>query len=423
METQAQTIQKPKHILMIASQPFFEKRGSPIRLFFNLTALSELKHNVTFFCLPFGEPKSIPGVTIIRAWHLLFWIKSVRIGPSPVKLCYDIILFFQTFLHILKHKVDVVHTIEDTGPIGTILKLCFNIEHIHEKHSDINSYASKGLKKIILNAYQFIEIGVIKKADQVIGTGTALADFIRLHKGQTDRVHNIHDMPTSLKEANIDKAKKLNQAWTDNQNKTVLLYVGSFAEYQGLDVLLESMKFIDQNVELVLVIIGGTAEEISNKKQVLQSMRFSKNVKVLFLGQIEPNHLPDYLAASDILVSPRTQGNNSPLKILDYLKAGKTLLVSNHTAHNQILTHNEAYFYDTFDSTSLAKAIKTLNKNKSLGHNLAAKARLLFEKKFTFEMFKKRLGICYSYLNGLLPFSLMHSNELYDEAIKLTTIL
>ena len=51
-----------KRILFIASQPFFEKRGSPIRLGFDLLALSQLGYDVEFLTLPIGERRTVEGV-------------------------------------------------------------------------------------------------------------------------------------------------------------------------------------------------------------------------------------------------------------------------------------------------------------------------------------------------------------------------
>ena len=58
--------QQSKRVLFIASQPFFQWRGSPIRLGFDLMSLSQLGYEVEFLTLPIGEPREIPGVKIVR---------------------------------------------------------------------------------------------------------------------------------------------------------------------------------------------------------------------------------------------------------------------------------------------------------------------------------------------------------------------
>ncbi len=58
-------------VLFISPQPFFEWRGSPIRVGFNIQALSELGYRVDLLTLPIGIERDVPGVKIIRVPNLL----------------------------------------------------------------------------------------------------------------------------------------------------------------------------------------------------------------------------------------------------------------------------------------------------------------------------------------------------------------
>ena len=61
-----------KRTLFIASQPFFEWRGSPIRLGYDVRAIQENGYEVDFLTLPIGERRDVPGVRIIRAPNVFF---------------------------------------------------------------------------------------------------------------------------------------------------------------------------------------------------------------------------------------------------------------------------------------------------------------------------------------------------------------
>lgn len=45
-----------------------------------------------------------------------------------------------------------------------------------------------------------------------------------------------------------------------------------------------------------------------------------------------------YLAQADILVSPRSKGSNTPMKLYSYLASGKPILATNLWTHTQVLT-------------------------------------------------------------------------------------
>ncbi|MDA0578448.1 MAG: hypothetical protein O3B24_10165, partial [Verrucomicrobia bacterium] len=62
--------QKSKRVLFIAPQPFLEWRGSPLRVSFNLRALTELGYEVDLLTFPFGDAVEIPGAIIHRVPRL-----------------------------------------------------------------------------------------------------------------------------------------------------------------------------------------------------------------------------------------------------------------------------------------------------------------------------------------------------------------
>ena len=83
-----------KKVLLISPQPFFKWRGSPIRVKFNLLALTQLDYEVDLLTLPLGEDISIANANIIRVANP-FNIKNIPIGPSPWKLFFDLLLFLK----------------------------------------------------------------------------------------------------------------------------------------------------------------------------------------------------------------------------------------------------------------------------------------------------------------------------------------
>jgi hypothetical protein len=48
--------------------------------------------------------------------------------------------------------------------------------------------------------------------------------------------------------------------------------------------------------------------------------------------------MPLFIGLSDVLVSPRLSGTNTPLKIYSFLKSGKPLVATNLWTHTQVLS-------------------------------------------------------------------------------------
>ena len=86
------TAARPR-VLLISPQPFFQWRGSPLRVRFNAQALAELGYQVDLLTMPVGGDLEIPGVTLHRGPNLLR-VKNLAIGPSVAKAVLGVGLYF-----------------------------------------------------------------------------------------------------------------------------------------------------------------------------------------------------------------------------------------------------------------------------------------------------------------------------------------
>jgi len=383
---------KGKKVLFISPQPFFEWRGSPIRVFYNLLSLSNIGLDVDFLTLPIGKNKLIDNINIIRCRNP-FFIKEIPIGPSIGKLLFDIILFFQALILILRNRYDIIHTIEDAGLIGTILSLIFRIKHIHEKHSDTSSYKKGALKNIILFLYEKVEKVVIKYSTAIIGTGPKIVENINLIFPDKETYH-IFDIPSSLKEALPEKVTEIRKNLKQKDNEVLIMYVGSFAIYQGVQLMFESIPLVlEKTKKARFIIIGGSEKEIQVKTKWLKEHKATTNVT--FLGKIEPDQLPNYLASSDILLSPRISGYNTPLKLLDYLKAGRAILATDYEANRQILNNNNCFFVKT-DKYSFSEGLRKLIEDEKMRGTLSKNGITLIKEQYNFQNYSTMIKTCYS---------------------------
>ena len=121
-------------ILMIAPQPFFEPRGTPISIFDRLMALSNLGHRIDLVTYHIGQDKKIPGVTIFRSLHLPF-VRKIKIGPSFSKVFLDFLIFCKAFILLVKNRYDVIHSHEEASYFSVTLSKLFKIQHIYDMHS------------------------------------------------------------------------------------------------------------------------------------------------------------------------------------------------------------------------------------------------------------------------------------------------
>ena len=383
-----------KRILFIASQPFFEWRGSPIRLGFDLLALTQLGYTVDFLTLPLGERREIPGVRIHRAPNL-FGARRIAIGPSLLKLAFDGLLFWMALGRVLRHRYVVVHGVEDCGFIAWFAARAGRARLVFERHSDPSSYRKGGLRNLVMRAYAAVERFVMRRADAVIGTGPGLVAHAQ-SVGRASRACLIPDIPSSLAEATAAGRAAARARCARQPDDLLIAYVGSFAVYQGIDLLFAAIpRVAAAEPRARFVIIGGSPEEIQARKEALAAAGCPRST--LFLGHIAPDLLPDTLAAADILLSPRLAGMNTPLKLLDYLKAGAAIVATDCEA-NRLILSSETALLTPPTPEGFAEGILALCRDPAHRARLARGGAALIATRYNFTLFRDALRQCYTYV-------------------------
>ena len=379
-------------VLFISPQPFFQWRGSPIRVAFNVQALAELGHEVHLLTLPMGEKKDIPGVRVIRVPNL-FRRRDVPIGPSFWKAAFDVLLLLRGLRLGFRHRYDVIHGVEETGAVALFIARCTGGTVIYEKHSDPASHRKGVVVNLVLSLYRRIEALSARNAAAVIGTGPGLAEQARA-MGARGPVYCIHDIPSSLCEADPSAVSEIRRRLLGGEGEgRIVLYVGSFAVYQGVDLVFDAIPAVlSARPDVRFVIVGGTADEIRERTRSLAE--HGAEGAVQFPGKIPPDELPGYLAAADVLLSPRIAGTNTPLKVLDYLKAGGAIVATDHDAHRQILDETSAVLVPP-SAAGVAEGILRLLADDGLRARLRLRARSLYGESYSYDVFKKRLAECY----------------------------
>ncbi|MCP3851694.1 MAG: glycosyltransferase family 4 protein, partial [Gammaproteobacteria bacterium] len=97
-----------------------------------------------------------------------------------------------------------------------------------------------------------------------------------------------------------------------------------------------------------------------------------------------------YLKQADILVSPRTQGNNTPMKIYSYLGSGKAVLATRLATHTQVLNDDVACLVSA-DAESMGAGIAALCSDASYREKLGSSGQTLAEKEYSMTAFGEKL--------------------------------
>jgi glycosyltransferase involved in cell wall biosynthesis len=393
--TRVETESRPK-VLFLAPQPFFQWRGSPIRVGFNVRALAELGYEVDLLAMPVGQDHDLPGVRLLRVPNVL-GVRALPIGPSPAKAVFDAVLFLCAFRMCRRRRYAVIHGVEEAGAMAAVLARWFAARSVFEKHSDPASYRRGPVRNAVMWMYARVEHFAVRHADAVIATGPALAEQARAAGAKGD-VHHIFDIPSSRVEAAADRVAAVRARFAGGAETLLVMYVGSFAVYQGIDLMFEAMaSVLRERPEVRFIVIGGSPVEIAERRAWMEAR--GVGAQGVFPGKVPPDELPDYLAAADVLLSPRAAGANTPLKLLDYLKAGRAVVATDHPANRLILDSSCSLLVEAAPER-FANGVKQLLGDPQLRERLGRAGRRRIEQTYHNAEFKRRLGACYAALGA-----------------------
>ncbi len=376
-------------ILMIAPEPFFEPRGTPFSEYHRIRALVELGHTVDLVTYPFGEDKRLPGLRVFRCLRPPF-ITGVGIGPSWKKLPLDGSLLLTACRRALAGKYDAVHSHEEGSWFGVVLAALLRVPHLYDMHSSLPqqltnfAYSRSRLVKGIFGA---LERFVVRRSRVVIVICPQLEEVVRgidtaVPSVLIENAPGSGDAPIEGSGAAVRRSLGL------DARTPVVLYTGTFEAYQGLDLLFASMRtVIASRPDARLVLAGGRREQIDAARAEAAAAGIGQ--AVIFAGQRPAEEIPAFLDAADVLVSPRSLGTNTPLKIYQYLRSGRPIVATRLLTHTQVLDDEVAFLTDKtpegFGAGVLA-AIADPERARAVG----ARARHLAETKYSYEAYLSR---------------------------------
>ncbi|KKR04494.1 MAG: group 1 glycosyl transferase [Candidatus Peregrinibacteria bacterium GW2011_GWC2_39_14] len=121
-------------------------------------------------------------------------------------------------------------------------------------------------------------------------------------------------------------------------DKKIAIYVGREVSWKGMGILLEAQKFLTD--ETIYIISDRPYQEI-----------------------------PYWLRAADLCIVIGTKKNEysylhtSPMKLFEYMASGRPILAADTPANREIVSENEAYFYEPDNPKDLADKISKIMTN------------------------------------------------------------
>ncbi|HOL28234.1 MAG TPA: glycosyltransferase family 4 protein [Phycisphaerae bacterium] len=424
-------------ILLLAPQPFYQDRGTPIAVELMLRLLSEAGHQVDVVTFHEGRDVSIPGLCIHRIARIE-GLTGIRPGFSWKKLVCDLLMLPVIIKLLLRNRYDLVHAVEESAFVARGLRTLLGLPYVYDMDSSlaqqmVEKHAGLRLVGPLLRA---LERMVVRGATAVVPVCDALAESIARYRPR--RVVVIRDVslldrdPSTRPDAAMQaeacsgkldaagpppgqtasvvpqEASADQRVLTDGRlmertlsvGRPLVMYVGNLESYQGVDLLLESFALIAPKAgQAGLVVIGGEAADIRRYERKCQQLDIAE--RVLFMGPRPVGELAGWLRQADILVSPRIKGRNTPMKVYSYLHSGKPLLATHITSHTQVLNDHVAMLAEP-SPAPFSAALLRLIQDAKLRTALGRAGRQYAQENFSVESCRRQVRQLYAWLEDVV---------------------
>ncbi|MCK6584908.1 MAG: glycosyltransferase family 4 protein [Anaerolineales bacterium] len=251
-------------------------------------------------------------------------------------------------------------------------------------------YHYPGMDSELLAKIKEQEIATLHLADAIICPSNVTRDYIASFGLDRKRVTVI---PNGVSPSDFS----ITPLPSREGREPVLLYIGTLADWQGLDIVIKALPKIIESRPVKLHIVG-RGRSRQRKMLAKQIRKLGLEDHVIAQPAVPHHEIPELIAKADICLAPLglndrnvTQGA-CPIKVLEYMAAGRPLLASNMPIVRELVRDDvDGLLFSPNDPEDLARQANLLLKDIELSQRLAESAAAHVREKFTWHESQKKL--------------------------------
>ncbi|HHT9159045.1 MAG TPA: glycosyltransferase family 4 protein [Candidatus Brocadiaceae bacterium] len=312
-------------------------------------------------------------------------------------------------LHILRlyrlHRFDIIHERWGLYSYGGILaSRILRIPHLTEINGpgiEEKKLFTKDIAPIQKFTAKMIRKFCLRNTDHVVAVSNNLKSFL-LGNHLINRREKITVLPNAADVAAFNKQFDVQsiKASLLLEDKFIVAYTGTLQVWYAIEDLISAFPQILKEIPNACLLIIGTGQA----RKALEDLAYNLGVsnRVRFMGYVRHEKIPEILSIVDVVVAPYKEVGipffNSPIKIFEYLSAGKAIVATKIGQITEILEDQHTALLVTPSCIEeLANAIIRLAHDEQLRNYLAKNARMEAQK-YSWDKYVDRLENIYTTL-------------------------
>ena len=320
---------RPIGIAMVAATTFPANHGSPASIREMSQELARMGHRVHIITYHLKDDIPVEGVTIHRTPDFGF-SKDIMVGPTKERPLYDLFLSKLLCRVIREQKLEVIHAHNYEGALAGFVGKLFTgkpllFNSVTNMKDELPTYGFIKPRWLAGPLGSGLDYFVPRLADRLTTVTEELRDFYTSSGVEPWRIKVIPPGVDLGMFEESDPEKIRRRCRLDS--RPVFIYTGVLNEFQGIEDLIEASRLIfREKPEAVLILMGNvvTEEQSSTYLKMIAEKGLEKNV--VFHKNRPLSELPDYLAAADVAIIPRSLSPGYPVKLLNYMASSKAIV-------------------------------------------------------------------------------------------------
>lgn len=345
--------------LVLAPQPFFSPRGTPLSVYYRTLVMAEMGVEVDLLTYGEGRDVEIPGVRILRVPRFRA-LGDVPVGPSLLKAWLDLFVLGRAAALLARGAYDFVHAHEEAAFMCLLLCPPAGVPFVYDMHSSLPQQLVNfdyTRSRLLRGAFRALEDRALRRAAAVVTISPALARYAERRIPEGGASHHLieNSLVEPVRLADGDRAGEASPDVPLPEGRPVVAYIGTFESYQGLDLLLPALQIVrGERPDAFFLLVGGSPGQVEERRREARELGLADDC--LFTGTV-PRATARALAGEvTLLTSPRTKGTNTPLKIYEAMALGTPLVATRVPSHTQVLEDDVCFLADP-DPEAFARAV------------------------------------------------------------------
>ena len=365
-------------ICMVAACPFPANHGTPGAIREMAEGLAGLGHDVRVVTYHYGEDIPVRGVAVDRIRRLLRE-QAVAVGPTIRRPLYDLQMIFTTLRVVRRHRPHVLHAHGyEATLIAAVCRMFTGVPVIYSAHStmvdELPSFEFIRPQWLAVSFARALDAVVPALADRCLPHSSNSARFLE-RQGLRERTDDVVNFGLDVEWMGGGDGTGLRERHGLGQ-RPVILYTGVLDRFQRLELLLQATALVATRYPSVRLLVVSTLPQAQYAEALrAEAVRLGIADRVVITEPQPLEAVRDILHVADVAVVPRPAMPGVPIKLLNYMAAGRPAVLFASTASAGIVHRQHAMLASPDTPQALATEMLALLDDPQLREDIGRRAR------------------------------------------------